>query len=82
MIFLEFLANWRKEMLLYWFIEVHLSLNNQPNSIQISVLSILFMLSQLGFFSHFYLNEYIYKERKKKKSDKKANWTEGEISNL
>ena len=27
MIFLEFLANWRKEMLLYWFIEVHLSLN-------------------------------------------------------
>ena len=60
-------------MLIYWFIEAHLSLNNQPYSIQISVLSILFMLSQLGFFSHFYLNEYIYKERKKKKSDKKAN---------
>ena len=60
-------------MLLYWFIEVHLSLNNQPNSIQISVLSILFMLSQLGFFSHFYLNEYIYKKREKKISDKKAN---------
>ena len=60
-------------MLLYWFIEAHSSLNNQPNSVQISVLSILFMLSQLGFFSHFYVNEYIYKKREKKKSDKKAN---------
>ena len=36
------------------------------------MLSILFMLSMMVFFSHYYFNEYILKRRAKKGLDKKA----------
>lgn len=39
---------------------------------QVSMLSIMFMLAMMVLFSHFYINEYIYKKRGKKGLEKKA----------
>ena len=39
---------------------------------QISLVSALYMVTMMVFFSHFYVNEYIFKKKEKKGLDKKA----------